>query len=58
LRIEPRDSPILIWLFPSAQHVDRAIDKRVTGNFGADVDLTDNIPVFVELQYALLVPLT
>src|SRR6476620_5862554 len=57
-RIESRDSPILTWSFLSAQNVKQATSKGVTADFCADVDLTDNIAVFVELQYPVLVPLT
>jgi len=57
-RIESRDSPILIWSFLSAQNVEQAIGKGVTADFCADIDLTDNIAVFVELQDPVLVPLT
>src|SRR5207249_606835 len=52
------ESPILIWSFLSAQNVEQAIGKGVTADFYADVDLTDNIAVFVELQDPVLVPLT
>src|SRR5206468_9986662 len=57
LRIESRDPPVLIWLLLAAKDVDRSIDECVAADRRADVDLTDNIALFVVLKNALLIPL-
>src|SRR6058998_734929 len=57
LRIESRDSPVLVWLLLAAKDVDRSIDECVAADLRADVDLANNIALFVVLKNALLIPL-
>src|SRR5438105_8972712 len=47
LRIDSRDSPVLVWLLLAAKDVDRSIDECVTADLRADVDLANNITLFV-----------
>src|SRR4029077_4276345 len=56
-RIQSRDSPILVWLFLSSQNVKRTVGESVTADFCADVNLANYIPLVVEHQHPLLVPL-
>ena len=42
----------------ATQHVDHAIEKSVTANFRADINLTDYVSQGVELQNPLFLPLT
>jgi len=42
---------------PALANVKRARGERLSADFGADVDLADNIALIVELQHAFVVPL-
>src|SRR5437867_9184833 len=57
LRIESRDLPVLVWLLLATKDVDRSIDECVAADLRADVDLANNIALFVVLKNALLIPL-
>src|SRR5947208_16435851 len=57
LRIEARDSPVLVWLLLAAKDVDRSIDECVAADLRADVDLATDIALFVVLKNVLLIPL-
>ena len=50
-QIQSSDSPIFVRLFLSAQNVERAVGKSVTGDLGPNVNLADNAATIIELQY-------
>ena len=57
-RIEPRNAPILVGRFLSAQDIDQSIDEHMAADFGADINDAQNVPARIEFENAMLVPLT
>jgi hypothetical protein len=57
LRLEPRDTPILVWLLCPPQDVDHSINKYMATDLRADVDLADDAAARVELQDPMFIPL-
>src|SRR6266487_176528 len=57
-RIEPRNAPILVGRFLSAQDVDQSIDEHMAADFGADINDAQNVPARIEFENAMLIPLT
>src|SRR6266516_6839344 len=58
IQIETRDAPILVWLFLSAEDVDRAVDKRVAADFRADLDDAEDVAARIKFEDPMVVPLT
>ena len=54
-RIETRDPPVLVPLFSPAQHINRAVDKSMTADLGADLDFLENISLHVEFEDSMSV---
>ena len=60
--VEPRDAPFFglvrhVFVLSTAKDIQRAIDKSVTTDFGANMDIAPDIPFAIVLENALLVPL-
>ena len=57
-RIETGDAPILVPLLRPAQEIDRPMDEDMAADLGAYVKNPEDVSLRIELEDAMLVPLT
>jgi hypothetical protein len=56
--VEPGDAPILVPLLRPAQDMDQPSDERMPADFRADRKDLENVPLRIELEDTMLIPLT